>query len=546
VNKSPGFLPLLPLVALFTALQTLFYRWIPDDAFISFRYARQWSEGMGLVFNPGEKVEGFSNLLWVLLLGAVGKAGGNIVSAAVWISMLASIGSYVCLFTLFRSIWFSGDDDAAPSHFLFYGFSFAAALFFPLIFYASSGLESTSYLLCLLGGACLAIEGMTGRRRSLLSLSIISFLLASLMRPEGILFLLLHLVFLMRSKIITGWRATVTVGVPVVVYTAVILIKSYYYGEWIPNTFFAKPGMTPGYATPLAGGSIYLALFFSKSGLFALLPFAFFIPPVRRGRDVWIYMWGMVIVQILFIIYVGADVLRFDRFSLPFTPFILALALMGARELLRSKTPPLRIIATRTIFFCLLLIMAFNIFQIALARRKLCAHDWMHSGDLKTIGLTLAESLPENSMVVANEIGAIAYYSNHRVVDMLGLTDKTISRIRYRSFHDYGIGSSPWSTRKVTDYLYSRRPDCIILPSYGNLNGEKRTNIGNIMHPLWLEIYNDKRLSANYRRECSVRIHLAKYLHIYILRDIPFTLSIDLLKTRMTCGAVLYPQLENE
>ena len=40
-----------------------------DDAYISFRYARNLAEGHGLTYNPGDApVEGFSNLLWVLLL----------------------------------------------------------------------------------------------------------------------------------------------------------------------------------------------------------------------------------------------------------------------------------------------------------------------------------------------------------------------------------------------------------------------------------------------------------------------------------------------
>ena len=39
-----------------------------DDAFISFRYARNLLKGHGLVFNPGEYVEGYSNFLWTLEL----------------------------------------------------------------------------------------------------------------------------------------------------------------------------------------------------------------------------------------------------------------------------------------------------------------------------------------------------------------------------------------------------------------------------------------------------------------------------------------------
>ena len=46
-----------------------------DDAFISFRYARNLNDGLGLVFNPGEWVEGYTNFLWVILMAGVMKAG---------------------------------------------------------------------------------------------------------------------------------------------------------------------------------------------------------------------------------------------------------------------------------------------------------------------------------------------------------------------------------------------------------------------------------------------------------------------------------------
>src|SRR5688572_25266220 len=48
------------------------YRFLTDDAFISFRYARNLARGAGLVFNPGEApVEGYTNFLWVLLLAGL-------------------------------------------------------------------------------------------------------------------------------------------------------------------------------------------------------------------------------------------------------------------------------------------------------------------------------------------------------------------------------------------------------------------------------------------------------------------------------------------
>ena len=39
-----------------------------DDAYISFRYARNLADGLGLVYNAGERIEGYTNFLWTVLL----------------------------------------------------------------------------------------------------------------------------------------------------------------------------------------------------------------------------------------------------------------------------------------------------------------------------------------------------------------------------------------------------------------------------------------------------------------------------------------------
>ena len=52
------------------------YQFLTDDAYISFRYADNFARGDGLVFNPGgERVEGYTNFLWVLLLAGGRLAG---------------------------------------------------------------------------------------------------------------------------------------------------------------------------------------------------------------------------------------------------------------------------------------------------------------------------------------------------------------------------------------------------------------------------------------------------------------------------------------
>lgn len=46
----------------------MFNGYLVDDAYISFRFIKQWTNGNGLVFNIGEYVESYSNFLWVMLL----------------------------------------------------------------------------------------------------------------------------------------------------------------------------------------------------------------------------------------------------------------------------------------------------------------------------------------------------------------------------------------------------------------------------------------------------------------------------------------------
>lgn len=65
----------LGLLALFAASRAWALRWVCDDSFISFRYARNLAEGHGLVFNAGERVEGYTNLAWTLMLAAGARAG---------------------------------------------------------------------------------------------------------------------------------------------------------------------------------------------------------------------------------------------------------------------------------------------------------------------------------------------------------------------------------------------------------------------------------------------------------------------------------------
>src|SRR5215831_17241797 len=70
-----------------------YLRFVCDDAFISYRYAANLAHGRGLVFNPGERVEGYTNFLWVVLCSALIRLGVPPEAGAIWLSGAAALAT---------------------------------------------------------------------------------------------------------------------------------------------------------------------------------------------------------------------------------------------------------------------------------------------------------------------------------------------------------------------------------------------------------------------------------------------------------------------
>ena len=73
---------------------------VVDDAYISFRFSRNFAEGHGLRFNLGDHipVEGYSNFLWVVIGSAVEWLGLDIVF---WLPLISAACGSLLLFVVF-------------------------------------------------------------------------------------------------------------------------------------------------------------------------------------------------------------------------------------------------------------------------------------------------------------------------------------------------------------------------------------------------------------------------------------------------------------
>lgn len=117
-----------------------------DDAFITFRYARNLLDGLGFVYNPGQAVLGTTTPLFTLLLALValpfGGAAANFPALALGISAVADGLTAVLLYTLGRRL---GSRPAGLAAAL----AWAVAPF--SVTFAIGGLETSVYVLLLVG-----------------------------------------------------------------------------------------------------------------------------------------------------------------------------------------------------------------------------------------------------------------------------------------------------------------------------------------------------------------------------------------------------------
>jgi len=103
----PSWIPwigLLLAVVVFVWQASRFWFYTIDDAFISYRYALHWAQGHGPVYNLGERVEGYTNFLWVAILAGFIKLHADPVLASKIIGLLTGIGTIVFLFNLGQRI----------------------------------------------------------------------------------------------------------------------------------------------------------------------------------------------------------------------------------------------------------------------------------------------------------------------------------------------------------------------------------------------------------------------------------------------------------
>jgi tetratricopeptide (TPR) repeat protein len=453
---------LLVIIAIFVA-HSLSLNFTQDDAFISYRYVKNFINGHGLVFNPGERVEGYTNFLWIILLSIFAKFGLDIIV----VSKILGIGSgCIALFLLYkisalffqtRNRWansakgmnqmvYTKGKISLPQDWFFSLFpSLLLASNSAFAYWSISGLETAFFVMAVL----LSVYFYLINHR----LVIVFTALSTLIRPEGVLIfviILLHQLFTGKDKLknslffLAGFIALLL---------PFFIFKILYYGDILPNSFYAKTGFSLEY---IKSGLEYFWLFsrhYAHWGILYLLPLLFYKNLDEKEKLFLLFIY----IYTFYVILIGGDVLMVHRFFLPVLPFLyLFYTFSIGRLFLTFKKRSRAILVSLSLIFLLSAVTLLVPYKWISGVRKT---EKSFVEKMKFKAECLNSFYGSNFTIAASTIGALSYYLDAKVVDMLGLTDKYISRHPEKI---PGIISS-WKERKFnTQYLLSLDPDFIL------------------------------------------------------------------------------------
>ena len=424
-----------PTIALFTlAIRFSAGPWPIDDAYITFRYARNAVNGLGLVYNPDQSVLGTSTPAFALLLALIsGVTGADIPWAALAVSALADAITVLLICQLAQRL-------RLPSwSALMCSLTWAL---YPLGYrYAIGGMETSLASVLILSALTLHLAGHEGRAALLAGFAVLT-------RPDALAaaFVILLAQALRTSRL--PWRS-------ILILTAVLfpwlIFATWQYGTPLPQSLQAK-----SHAVYLAlSGENALQILYQIGGLLLAGPMGLaaqgmniYLPPERRALPltagvILSGLWGLGALQAIradrrwaafFAIpplFAGTYALLGLRGNLmaewylvPLAPLFFLGIFGGTVSLCRRFGPPLY--PSLAIAVCCVILMSqvagLNLGRLPGRSAIVPRIVWTEREELyRKAAEFLKPRLRAGEVVAASEIGALGYYCDCQILDTVGL-----------------------------------------------------------------------------------------------------------------------------
>ena len=426
------------------------YLWfVCDDAYISYRYAANLAHGFGPVFNAGERVEGYSSFLWMILGATIIRLGGEPQS---WMPLVSAVAALATLGLVLHAHHSRGM-NLVPA-----GILLAASPCFGA--WGTGGLETALFTLTMTGGTLALMRAIAPHpdparsptaagglpaadalRSSLVSGFLLG--LATLTRPEALFLTPIAGVFLLHAVLrkrvpLRVWAAWVAIWMACV--APQLAWRVSYYGRFLPNSFYIK---SPGLSNVMEGLGyllrsirdlhLYLpiltgVILFTAAGRIRLR--AAVLGPIATS----IAIYGA------YVTTTGGDFMPLYRFVAPILPWFALVAgavMLAAHAAIAerwSRGAALIVTAAVLIGYSFLNVQRTlrepdvwtegTLASVGLMRQQV--HDW---GE---VGRELRQVSAPTDTLATTAAGIIPYESRLYTLDLLGLNAPDLRRFRER------------------------------------------------------------------------------------------------------------------
>lgn len=433
-----------------------------DDSYISLRYARSFLSGEGLTYNPGERVEGFSNPTWVALMALTLPVSASLMGSKV-------IGVFSLIATILGCVGLAAELTPPKTRVqelaLISGSGFLAVSL-PAVFWPVTGMETSFYAAMIVLTAWRLLVEIREPQRSPLSAVLAG--LTAITRPEAPLVvggLLLGRLAAGREDRRSTARWLGIFAVPTVGYLCFRLL---YFGYPLANTYYQK-----GHADTFSALLDYVRPWLTNEAPLAVLGVVgvavLGLHHRARSWPVLLAMAG----HVFFLVYVSRDWMPNQRFIVPLLPF-LVVGVCSASSILAGR------LAGRMAWLPMATVLSLIGLQgsktVPLQRADTSGDavefterdPWMRLPDALNhtwkghakVPIWLMERAVPGASVAYTDIGMTGWVTDLTIIDLAGLTDDVTS----------GATGLEWPDRAA--YVGAREPDWIVLKQAGSVRFE--------------------------------------------------------------------------
>lgn len=445
----------------------VYLNYTSDDAYISYRYALHLADGIGLVWNPGQHVEGYSNFLWVLILAGSHVLGADIPLSGRWIGFASAVAASAMTYLLVEELLLRKD----VARYAGMAAAIALAASAPFALWSYAGLETPFFALLVAVAVLLHIRE---QRSEGVPASGVVWALVLFTRPDGVVLFVVSAFFKVAEVILAEGRADAAsrqrspasrrrLALWLVAFSA--LFVPYFawryvtYGWLLPNAYYAKVG---GGSAQFERGLRYLIDFSRQyaAWLILLVAPALMLNTLRRSAA--IYMVALLTAWGIYVVLIGGDALLDFRFFAEVLPLLYAVAAASLASILlaiRFEEPRAALLRSAAGIVVTGGLIAFTLqstpnepYSRAVPNENAAVRDRV------VIGRWLRANAPRDTSIAVLAAGAIPYESRLVTIDMLGLNDEHIAHRPIR------VGAGAAGHEKFdAQYVLSLKPTAIIL-----------------------------------------------------------------------------------